>query len=59
MHSSEIKGFWSAWKPREMLQNLLCLWKEKTYVVVFIFNLEQLSFFPYECSGPCQHRKLL
>ena len=41
-HSSEIKGSWSTLKPREMLQNLLCLWKKKTHVVFFIFHLEQL-----------------
>ena len=39
-----------------MLQNLLCLWKKKTHVVFFIFHLEQLSFFPYECPGLCRHR---
>ena len=36
-------------RREDMLQNLLCLWKKKTHVVFFVFNLEQLSFFPYEC----------
>ena len=39
-----------------MLQNLLCLWKKKTHVVFFIFDLEQLSFFPHECPGLCRHK---
>ena len=46
VHSWEIKGFWSTWPTREMLQNLLCLWKKKTHVVFFVFHFKQLSFFP-------------
>ena len=38
------KGFLVNLKPREMLQNLLCLWKKKTYIVFFLFHLKQLSF---------------
>ena len=34
-----------------MLQNLLFLWKKKTHVVFFLFNLDQFPFFPYECPG--------
>ena len=29
-----------------MLQNLLCIWKKKTRIVFFAFQLGQLSFFP-------------
>ena len=55
-HSSEKRGSWSTLKPREMIQNLLCLWEKKTHVVFFVFHLEQLSFSPYECPGLCRHR---
>ena len=37
-----------------MLQNLLCLQKKTTQVIVFVFHLKQLSFFPYECPGLCR-----
>ena len=42
-----------------MLQILLCLWKKKTHVVFFVFHLEQLSFFPYECPALNEKRKKL
>ena len=45
-HSSEKRGLRSTFWPREMLQNLLCLWKKKTQVVFFVFHFEQLWVLP-------------
>ena len=30
--------------------------KENPHSFFFVFHLEQLSFFPYECPGLCRHR---
>ena len=44
--SSEKRGLCSTFRPREMLQNLLCLWIKKTQVVFFVFHFEQLWVLP-------------
>ena len=36
--SSEKRGLCSTFRPREMLQNLLCLWIKKMQVVLFCFS---------------------
>ena len=55
-HTSKINGLCSSLNSKKMLQNLLCFYNKKTYVVFFVFHFEQLSFCPNECPGLCRHR---
>ena len=53
-HTSKMQDLGSSLITEDMLQNFLHLYKKKTQVVFFVFQIEQLSFFPYEFPGLCQ-----
>ena len=55
-HTSKMQDLGSSLITEDMLQNFLHLYKKKTQVVFFDFQIEQLLFFPYEFPGLCQNR---